>query len=304
MIGNASVAGAPATGWLARLARQQRRYLAVDGGAGAQLLASLAGHDPRLVPAASPRHADVLIVVEPISRKLAPAVAEVLRAMPRPARALLIGGEEGMDRFPRADVFRMEDLLTGTRRVVHPSPEAVLEAALDPAHDLELALIDAPALEPTTIPLPRKQEREIATELAVLSLGPIQPWTAGPLRLLVVCDGEQLLSAQVEAGYSHRGIAAAMAEADWQAAADLACDLDPLAPVAGRLAYVLALEVLQGWQAPEPLVRAREAALAEERAQNHLWWLVRFTATRGEYIKTGILYANDRFSWFWVSLTP
>ena len=70
-----------------------------------------------------------------------------------------------------------------------------------------------------------------------------------------------------------------MLAADWQVAARLACLLDPLAPIAGQLAYVRAVEQLQEWQPSPPLTQLREAALALERAQNHLWWLVRFART-------------------------
>ena len=239
------------------------------------MLAALAGQDPRVKPVASPRHADLLIVVEPVTPKLAPAVAEVARAMPRPARALLLG-EPALDEYRGTHLVRVEEILPEARRVAQASVEQIVALALDPARWPALTIAEVSTPEPTTIPLPPKREREIATELAVLSLGPIQPWTAGPLRLLLVCDGEQVLSAQSEAGYARRGISAAMMEAGWREAADLARRLDPLAPVAGQLVYVLAMEALQGWQAPAPVVKLRSAALAFERAQNHLWWLTRF----------------------------
>ncbi|MCZ7574426.1 MAG: hypothetical protein M5U01_38235 [Ardenticatenaceae bacterium] len=256
------------------MSRQQHRYLAVDGGSGAHFLAALAHADPQLQAVTSPRHADLLIVVEPVTRKLAPAVAALARALPRPVRVLVIGDSERDERC-EADLAPVEDLLSGARRA-RPSISEVLTAARDPAPWPEVTIADGPAGEPTTISLPSKQARELATELVVLSLGPIQPVTVGPLRLLLVCDGEQVLSAQVEAGYAHRGIARAMAHTSWHAGADLARRLDPLAPIAGQLAYVRTLEQLQGWQPPAPVAQLREAALAVECAQNHLWWLVRF----------------------------
>jgi NADH:ubiquinone oxidoreductase subunit D len=257
------------------LCQRSYRYLAIDGGAGAHLLAELAGCDLRLRPVSSPRHADLLIVIEPVNRKLAPAVAEVARALPRPAHAILVG-EPGAASLPVANLARLEELLPAVRRVGQATAEQVLVAIRHPATWPELAAAGGPAPAETTIQLPPAQEREIATELAVLSLGPIQPFTAGPLRLLLVCDGEQILSAQVEAGYAARGIAAAMLAADWREGAGLACQLDPLAPVAGRLTYVRALEQLQRWRPALPVVGVREGALLLERAQNHLWWLTRF----------------------------
>lgn len=48
------------------------------------------------------------------------------------------------------------------------------------------------------------------------------------------------------------------------------------APVTGRLVYVRAVEALQRWEPATATATLRAAALALERAQNQLWWLVRF----------------------------
>jgi NADH-quinone oxidoreductase subunit D len=274
LTGNAKPIRKTPPGWWTWLWQRQRRYLVVDGGSGAHLVAALAEH-PRLQRVFSPRHADLLIVIEPVSQKLAPAVAEVARAMPRPAEVLVVG-EPGPARFPVADFVSVEEVVPSARRITDASVEQVCIAALDAASWTEHAVVNGPALEPTMIPLPAKREREIATELAVLSLGPIQPFSAGPLRVLLVCDGEQVLSAHVEAGYAHRNIVQTMLKTGWRAALDVASHLDPLAPIASQLAYVRVLEQLQGWQPPSSVTQLREAALAIERAQNQLWWLVRF----------------------------
>lgn len=256
-----------------RRRRKLRRYLSVDGGGGAHLLAELASFDPYLQPVATPRHADLLLVVEPISQSLAPAVVELARAMPQPAGMLLVG-ESALSQ--QGGLVSASTLFPQARDVSLLTPVQIRDAALA-LEDLPLLiLLDTPVPESTTISLPPKQERELATELAVLSLGPVQPFTSGPLRLLLACDGEQVLLVKVEAGYAHRGVAEAMTRAGWQEAADLASRLDPLAPLIGRFAYIRALEQLQGRQPPLSTIKFREALLALERAQNHLWWLVRF----------------------------
>ncbi len=256
-----------------------RRYLAVDGGSGAHLFAALAGRDPLLIAAGSPRHADLLVVAEPVTRKLAPAIAELARALPRPARALVIG-PPAPDVLPGSDLVRVEKLLPDVLRLADASVER-LAAVLTDAAWPELGPAGQSALDAGTVALPPRSEREIATELAVLSLGPVQPWTAGPLRLALVCDGEQVLSAEVEAGYAQRGIAATMQRLAWRDAAGVARQLDPLAPVASELAYRRALETLQGRQVAALVAQRREAVLALERARNHLWWLVRFASLIG-----------------------
>lgn len=268
MTGNASTTARTRAGWLARFGLRQQRYFAVDGGSGAHLLTALAGFDPSLQPVAAPRHADLLIVAGPINPKLVPAINEMTRVLPRPARALLI------DTIPSSEIHDA-DLALGVRRVA-PDLHEILAAARASDTAPTLNLIDQPIPETPPIPLPSKRQREMATELAVLSLGPIQAFTAGPLRLLLVFDGEQIVSAQVEAGYAERGIAQRMTQLGWRAAADLAAQLDPLAPVAGRLAFVQAVEQLGGAQVSIDVAQQRAAALAMERAQNHLWWFVRF----------------------------
>jgi len=258
-----------------RWGRTPHRYFAVDGGTGAHLLAALGGADPALQPVAGPRYADLLLVVAPVSRTLLPALAEIARALPQPAGVLIIsaGPEYGVARPGLVAVADLIGLLPGAGRVPWADVPTVLAAA-DAAPRLMVA--PAPAWVPDTIPLPGRRAREIATELAVWSLGPIAPFTAGPVRVLLTCDGEQVVQAAVTAGYAARGIAAAMGAATWADAALLARALDPLAPLAGQLAYVQAIEQLQGWAPPAATQESRAAALAIERAVNHLWWLVRF----------------------------
>lgn len=254
------------------------RYCAIDGGSGAHLLAALAERDPRMRATASPRHANVLLVVAPIGQKLIPALTEMARALPRPAHVLVVTPDELELDQVAATLFAPIDALFPD--VPHTTSSTLKQGsrALSAARQApEMFLPTQPAWEADTIQLPPKQDQEIATELIVFSLGPIQPFTAGPLRLLLTCDGEQILSAQVETGYAHWGIDQAMLHTDWQHNLQLARFLDPLAPLASQLAYVQALEQLQGWSAPPFMTKLREAALAIERAQNALWWFVRFT---------------------------
>ena len=277
MIGNDRPTVKKRSGGLTHLGRKLHRYVSIDGGAGAHLLAQLAGRDPYFQQVSSPRHADLLLIVTPISQKLAPAVVAMAKALVRPAHVLLIDATHGISTaFPRETFVSVEDLFPGAARVPGNSIETLLAMALRPEQWSELSVASQFEPDATTIPLPQRQELELATELAVLSLGPLQPFTAGPLRLFLICDGEQVLSLQVEAGYAYRGIEQAMMGVNWPEALALSSQCDPLAPIAGQLAYVRALEQLQGWQPSVSITALREAAMALERAQNVLWWLVRF----------------------------
>ncbi|MGI9058617.1 MAG: hypothetical protein ACR2H5_08555 [Ktedonobacteraceae bacterium] len=280
MIGNANItteARATRSQIFSRRGQTLRRYFAIDGGYGAHLLAALGGCSPYLQAVASPRHADLLIIVAPVTQKLVPAIVEIAEALPHPAHVLLLAEPSGERAGPAmTDSANVETLFQGVRTITPASPEDVLHALTDATPWAELAVNDTSVPEAETIQLPSRQEQELATELVVLSLGPVQPFTAGPLRVFLICDGEQVLAVQVESGYAQRGIAQAMLQVEWQQALPLARTLDPLAPLACQLAYVQAIEQLQGWQPSPLMVALREAALALERTRNRLWWLVGF----------------------------
>lgn len=268
---------AGAQGPILRLANRERRFYAVDGGGGATMLAALLACGERVRRAWSPRHAQLLVVFEPVSSVLLESLVEIHRAMPRPCAMLAIA-DASTELFRNAGLVRMEDIFPAVVRF--PSGLSALELA---NRMLAIPLAceatpPAPALDETTIALPDRSSREMASEPLVLSLGPAQPFTAGPLRLLLVCDGEQVDTVTLEAGYAKRRLAASMTSATLADAERLSSFIDPLAPVAGHLAYVAACEHLAHAQPGERLVHVREAALALERARNHVAWLVRFAA--------------------------
>lgn len=268
---------ASSSAWLAGVLHRDRHYFAVDGGGGAALFALLSGPETGLIPASSTRDADLLVIAEPVSRKLAPSVIELFRAMPRPRRVVVLG-PPGPEWLPHSDLVRMEDLLPNVVRL--QADASSFEKLRAECHAVKLTFDEASvesSVAPQTISLPDKKDRELATELTVLSLGPVQPFTAGPLRLLLACDGEQVVKVEVEAGYAARNIASLMTKAAGSEIARLARLIDPLAPLAGTLAYANAVERLRG-ETPDPLMRLqREGALALERSHNQLFWVLRFS---------------------------
>ncbi len=281
--------------WLSHLRQDVHHYIGIDGGSGANLLADLAGRDPYLQQATSPRQADLLIIVEPVSQKLVPAIVAMAQATASPSHVLIVGKPQaGLDTFSGVNLANLENLFPGAHRVLDTSSEQVLHAALDTERWSDMNVTDTPAHDETTIQLPAKQEQEMATELAVVSVGPLQTFSAGPLRLFLICDGEQVFSVQMETEYAYRGIESAMLQGNWQQGLTLARHFDPLAPNASQLVYVRALEDLQGWQASPQLQAIRELAVTLERVQNILWWLVRFARLLADSILTGRSYQVAR----------
>lgn len=269
------------------------RYFAIDGGSGAHLLEALTAQTPCLQPVAAPRHANLLIICEPISQKLASAIVAIAQSLPHPARVLIIHAgtqctapisysnlspDTGTGPSDERSALRpyTNDIFPHARNIAPDSVQDIVDAIFSSDPWPELTINDTGQMEPALIQLPAKQEQEMATELIVLSLGPVQPFTAGPLRMLLICDGEQVLSAQVETGFAERDIAGAMMKSTWRQSLSLARQLAPLAPIAGQLAFTRAVEQLHHWTPDDTLVSRREAALSLERTQNALWWLARF----------------------------
>lgn len=254
-------------------------YFAIDGGSGSHLLSALTEYSPVMRLVHSPRHADILLIIAPVNRKLTSALIEIAKALPRPAHILLVEDATAAhmsDFFDETVFASLTTLFPDAHRISTFSVDDIYDTMISASTWAEMSVSEVDVADAETIQLPPKQEQEMATELAVLSLGPVQPFTAGPLRVFLVCDGEQVFSVQVESGYAHRGIAQAMQLASWQQSLQLARLFDPLAPIASQLVYVNAIERLQGWQPDPQIAERREAVLALERARNHLWWLAHF----------------------------
>lgn len=289
MTGNVKSLNKARSGWLSSLTKGFHSYVAIDGGSGAHLLTELANYDPSFQQATSPRHANVLLLIEPITQKLLPVVKELTATLAQPFQVLIIGEADMVLTAMAAAPVRLEKLFPQAQRITQPSAATIL-AVVQQAQASSGEVFEQPQIDATTIQLPQKQEMELATELAVLSLGPIQPFTAGPLRLFLICDGEQVFSAQVDAGYAGRDIEQHMLQAKWGDGLALAQRLDPLAPLSGQLAYIRAVEQLQQWQAPASVEKVREAALALERTYNNLWWSVHFASLLQDAPLTQRLY--------------
>lgn len=224
-------------------------YYAIDGGSGSHLLSVLAGYSPILRRVNSPRHADILLIIAPISHKLVPSLIEIAEALPRPAHVLRV--EDPMaaqvsDSLDETKFAHLNTLFPNAHHLSTFSVDDIYDTMISASSWEEMIVTEENVPDAETIQLPPKEEQEMATELAVLSLGPVQPFTSGPLRVFLVCDGEQVFSTQIESGYAQRAIAPAMQRADWRQSLKLARVFDPLAPVASQLVYVKAIEQLQG----------------------------------------------------------
>lgn len=270
--------------WYDRIVGLERRYVAIDGGSGGDLLCVLPTVDDRLRPTSSPRHADLLLVAEPVTRQLLPAILETYSQLAPPQHVGALGTSEAAQAPSDAASIRLEEYLPVAFRVDAPLTGAFAvqsaQALARAASDRSLTPPHKPVVgghpDEEFIALRTSSQKEIATEDVIINIGPAQNLTAGPLRLLLLADGEQIVRAEVRSEFARRNIDHVMANMRWSDAAEIAATVDPLAPMAARLAYVQAAEQLYGIE-PEPdEVVWRAAALAVECAASHLFWLARF----------------------------
>ena len=266
--------------WVDRVAAVERRYFAVDGGSGAAIFAALPGVDDRVRPADSPRHADTIVIAAPVSEAFLSAVVDVWENCPLPRSAVVVDASEGSQATALPEVSRLEEHVSISCRVVvaahgTDAARAVADAILA-VEPLDVDVTSDRQPEELLVNLRDPSEREIATEDVIVSVGPVQEATAGPMQMLLLMDGEQVIRADVRSGFASRGLLDQLRTRSWSDGAVLAEALDPLAPVTGRIAYVRALEQLHGIEPPEEAQHIRDVALRVERASSHLTWLVRF----------------------------
>ncbi|MFC5997441.1 NADH-quinone oxidoreductase subunit D [Quadrisphaera sp. GCM10027208] len=125
----------------------------------------------------------------------------------------------------------------------------------------------------------------------VLNIGPQHPATHGGLRLRLVVDGEQVVSAEPVVGYMHRGAEKLFEARDYRQIIVLANRHDWLSAFSNELGVVLATERMLGMEVPERAVWARTLLAELNRVLNHLMFLGSFPLELGAI--TPVFYAFD-----------
>lgn len=88
--------------------------------------------------------------------------------------------------------------------------------------------------------------RDVQGEKMVLNMGPSHPATHGVLRLIIELDGENIVRADPDVGYLHRGDEKIAENMTYNQFVPYTDRLDYLAPLANNVAYALAVEKLLG----------------------------------------------------------
>jgi NADH-quinone oxidoreductase subunit D len=130
---------------------------------------------------------------------------------------------------------------------------------------------------------------DLATADMVLNIGPQHPATHGVLRLRIVVDSEQIISAEPVIGYMHRGAEKLFEVRDYRQIIVLANRHDWLSAFANELGVVLATEQMLGMEVPERAVWARTLLAELNRVLSHLMFLGSYPLELGAI--TPVFYA-------------
>src|SRR5262249_16484288 len=107
----------------------------------------------------------------------------------------------------------------------------------------------------------------------LINLGPAHPSAHGMLRLQLTLDGDQIMAAEPEIGFMHRGAEKLFEARDYRQIIVLANRHDWLGAFASELGVVLAAERLAGIEVPPRAVWAPTMLAGLNRALGHLAFL-------------------------------
>ena len=114
---------------------------------------------------------------------------------------------------------------------------------------------------------------ELRTETMTVNMGPQHPSTHGVLRLVLVLDGETVLSITPTVGYLHTGIEKTAEQKKWQQVVTLVERMDYLSSHSNTLGYVLSVEKLLALEVPDRVKWIRVLLVELQRINSHLVWL-------------------------------
>jgi Ni,Fe-hydrogenase III large subunit len=279
---------------LARLAARRRlaAFVAPDRAVALALGVDLEAAGLHLV--ATPRHADVLVLVGPIPPGLESAIALTYAQMPRP-RARLPVAAGATQAEVQAAVARLSSLFADGAWPEQASERSSMDHStmdhVGGGHDMSGMAMDMDmqhmdmsgggfmSMVMMTQDLPRSADG-LPMEWLEVPFGPLFPGLPGGLGLMLTLDGDTVAAARVEAGALSRGLR----EATWPGPVDGFAErfaaLDPLSPIAYRVLAEMALAAASG--ADATVQRGRIGALERERAASHLRWIAAFGFLLGD----------------------
>jgi NADH-quinone oxidoreductase subunit D len=104
----------------------------------------------------------------------------------------------------------------------------------------------------------------------LLNVGPAHPAMHGIIRIVVKLDGEQIVDAEVEIGYLHRGFEKMSETVDYNGVIPYTDRLNYVSPLINNMGYCMAVEKLLGISVPERCHYIRVITSEISRISDHL----------------------------------
>ena len=116
----------------------------------------------------------------------------------------------------------------------------------------------------------RNTPADIETRDMMLNIGPAHPAMHGIIRIVAKLDGEQILEADVEIGYLHRGFEKMAETVDYNGVIPYVDRLNYVSPLINNMGYCMAVEKLLGIEVPERCHYVRVIMSEISRITDHL----------------------------------
>jgi NADH-quinone oxidoreductase subunit D len=111
---------------------------------------------------------------------------------------------------------------------------------------------------------------ELETREMLLNVGPAHPAMHGIIRIVAKLDGEQVVDAEVEIGYLHRGFEKMSETVDYNGVMPYTDRLNYVSPLINNMGYCMAVEKLLGLSVPERCHYIRVILSEISRITDHL----------------------------------
>jgi NADH-quinone oxidoreductase subunit D len=138
---------------------------------------------------------------------------------------------------------------------------------------------------------------DLHTETMILNMGPAHPATHGTVRIVVELSGEEIIDADVEMGYLHRGFEKMVETVDYNQVMPYADRLNYVSPLINNFGWCMTVEKLMGIEVPRRCEYIRVLLSEMSRISDHLTCLGASAMELGAF--TVMLYMIQAREYLW-----
>lgn len=149
----------------------------------------------------------------------------------------------------------------------------------------------------TTKMRPQQLDDDLHSESMILNIGPAHPATHGTVRIVAELDGEEIIDADVEVGFLHRGFEKMCETVDYNQVMPYADRLNYVSPIINNVGWCLTVEKLLEIEVPKRAQYIRVIMSEISRVTDHLTCLGASAMELGAF--TVMLYMMQAREYLW-----